>query len=153
MLRRTCTAQRTDGQRCRAAPLTDQEFCYMHSPEHADELADARRLGGLRRRREVTVAGAYGFDGLEAVADIRRILMIVAVDTLSLDNSVPRSRTLISLVAVAAKLLETGELEQRLAALEAAHGRKALPESVFDAEHHTTNFSDGEEADDDQSET
>lgn len=108
----------------------------MHSPEHAAELAEARRLGGLRRRREATVFGAYDFDGLESVADIRRILMIAAVDTLGLDNSIPRSRTLVSLALAAAKLLETGELEERLAALEAAvHGRKALPESVFDAKH------------------
>lgn len=124
----------------------------MHSPEHAVELAEARCLGGLRRRREVTVAGAYSFDGLETVGDIRRILMIVAVDTLGLENSVPRSRTLISLVVAAARLLETGELEQRLEALEAAHGKPALADSVFDAQHHTINFSDEEEATNEQPE-
>ena len=151
-LRRTCAFRKPDGQRCRAAPLVEQDHCFWHSPEHSAELAEARRLGGLRRRREVTVAGAYSFEGLESVADIRRILMIVAVDTLGLDNSVPRSRTLISLVVAAARLLETGELEQRLAALEAAHGNKVLAESVFDAEHHTLNFSDDEEAVNDQPE-
>ncbi len=114
----------------------------MHSPEHAAELAEARRLGGLRRRREVTIFGAYDFDGLETVADIRRILMIAAVDTLGLDNSIPRSRTLVSLAVAAAKLLETGELEERLAALEAAvHGRKVLPKSVFDAENESDDVS------------
>jgi len=152
MLRRTCAAQRTDGQRCREAPLTDQEYCFMHSPEHAAELAEARRLGGLRRRREATVAGAYGFDGLQTVEDIRRILIIVAVDTLGLHNSVHRSRVLIALVAAAAKVLETGDMEERLASLEAAHGTKTLPKSIFDAEHHAINFSDEEEAADDQPE-
>ena len=111
----------------------------MHSPEYAEEIAEARRLGGLRRRREVAVAGAYEFNGLETVADLRRLLQIAALDTLGLENSIARARTLGYLVGVAGKLLETGELEERLAALEAAHGQKTLPESVFDAE-----FTDGE---------
>jgi hypothetical protein len=153
MSRRVCSFRKPNDERCRAAPLTDQEYCFWHSPEHIDEAAEARRLGGLRRRREVTVAGAYGIDGLETVADIRRILMIVAVDTLGLDNSVHRSRVLIALAAAAAKLLETGEMEQRLVALEAAHGQKSLPESVFDAEHHAIDFINDEEAAHDQPET
>ena len=74
----------------------------MHCPEHAAEAAEARRLGGLRRRREVAVSGAYDFCGLESVGDIRR-------------------------------LLEVGELEQRLASLESVlRGPRVLPEPVFD---------------------
>ncbi len=114
----------------------------MHSPEHAEEMAEARRLGGLRRRREVAVAGAYEFNGLVAVADLRRLLEIAALDTLGLENSIARSRTLGYLVGVAAKLLEVGELEERLAYLEAAvQGQKALAEPVFDAEFTRGDFS------------
>ena len=113
----------------------------MHSPEYAEEIAEARRLGGLRRRREIAVAGAYEFNGLETVADLRRLLQIAALDTLGLENSIARARTLGYLVGVAGKLLETGELEQRLAALEAAvQGQKRLPESVFDVEPKATEF-------------
>jgi hypothetical protein len=107
----------------------------MHAPEHAEEATEARRLGGLRRRREGTVAGAYEFSGLESVAGIRRLLEVAAVDTLGLDNSIARSRTLAYLAMVAAKLLETGELEQRISSLEAAvHRQRALPEPMFDVE-------------------
>ena len=65
-----------------------------------------------------------------------RLLVIASLDTLGLENSIARARTLGYLVGVAGKLLETGELEERLvlSALEAAHGQKTLPESVFDAE-------------------
>ena len=99
----------------------------MHSPEYAEEIAEARRLGGLRRRREVALSGAYEFNGLATVADLRRLLEIAALDALGLENSIVRSRTLGYLVGVAAKLLEVGELEERLAYLEAAvQGRKAL---------------------------
>ena len=113
----------------------------MHSPEYAEEIAEARRLEGLRRRREFAVAGAYEFNGLETVADLRRLLQIAALDTLGLENSIARARTLGYLVGVAGKLLEPGELEQRLASLEAAvQGQKRLPESVFDVESKATEF-------------
>ena len=126
---------------CQAAPVKDGDHCFWHSPEYAEDVAEARRLGGLRRRREVAVSGAYEVNGLETVGDLRRLLVIAALDTLGLENSIARARTLGYLVGVAGKLLETGELEERLAALEAAHGQKTLPESVFDAEPVDAGFS------------
>ena len=130
-----CSGRKENGQACRAPKLRDSEYCLMHSPDHAEEVAEARRLGGLRRRREVAVAGAYEFNGLVSVSDLRRLLEIALLDTLGLENSIARARTLGYLVGVAAKLLEVGELEERLAYLEAAvHSQKALAEPVFDAE-------------------
>ena len=130
-----CAGTKENGQPCRAPKLRDSDYCLMHSPEHAEEMAEARRLGGLRRRREVAVSGAYEFAGLQTVADIRRILEIGVLDTLGLENSIARARTLAYLAMTAIKLLEVGELEQRLAALEAAvQGQKSLPESVFDVD-------------------
>ncbi len=126
---------------CQAAPVKDGDHCFWHSPEYAEDVAEARRLGGLRRRREVAVSGAYEVNGLETVGDLRRLLVIASLDTLGLENSIARARTLGYLVGVARKLLETGELEERLAALEAAHGQKTLPESVFDAEPVDAGFS------------
>ena len=96
----------------------------------------------MRRRREVAVSGAYEFAGLQTVADIRRILEIGVLDTLGLENSIARARTLAYLAMTAIKLLEVGELEQRLAALEAAvQGQKSLPESVFDVDPTGAEFS------------
>ena len=91
---------------CQAAPIREGDHCFWHSPEHAEEVAEARRLGGLRRRREVAVSGAYEFCGLESVADIRRIVEIGVLDTLGLENSIARSRTLAYLAMIAIKLLE-----------------------------------------------
>jgi uncharacterized small protein (DUF1192 family) len=115
---RACKALKDDGSRCQAPPLLDGDFCLMHSPEHADEVAEARRLGGLRRRREKTVSGAYDFEGLADVGQVRRLLEIAVLDTLSLENSVARSRTLAYLAQVALKALEVGELAERIDALE-----------------------------------
>jgi len=115
---RACKGLKEDGSRCQAPPLLDGDFCLMHSPEHAEEMAEARRLGGLRRRREKAVSGAYDFDGLADVAQVRRLLEIAVLDTLSLENSVARSRTLAYLAQVALKALEVGELAERIEALE-----------------------------------
>ena len=129
---RTCAALNERGEACRQPPLRDAEVCFWHSPEHTEEAAEARRLGGLRRRREGTVSRAYDLEGLENVPQIRRVLVVAAVDALSLENTVARVRALIALAQAAAKLLETGELEERVEALEAAYSRPSLPEPVFD---------------------
>jgi len=130
---RTCRFVREDGSPCRSAPMKGEDFCFWHSPDHAEEADEARRLGGLRRRRERTVAGAYEFGGLATVSDIRRLLEVAVIDTLSLENSVARSRTLAYLGQTALKCLETGELEERLALLESAvRSRDHSPASAFD---------------------
>ena len=113
-----CQARTESGEPCRQAPLRDSDFCFWHSPDHAEEVAEARRLGGLRRRREKAVSGAYDFDGLTDVGQVRRLLEIAALDTLSLENSVARSRTLAYLAQIGLKALEVGELAERIDALE-----------------------------------
>jgi hypothetical protein len=82
-------------------------------------VAEARRLGGVRRRRERVVQGAYDFEGLGSVQQIRRLVEVAVLDVLGLENSINRARTLAYLAQTAAKLLEVGEHEERLAALEA----------------------------------
>ena len=135
MKHRGCMGFKANGQPCHAPKLQEGDYCLMHSPEHAEEMAEARRLGGLRRRREVAVSGAFDFVGLETVADIRRLLEVAVLDTLGMENSIARNRTLAYLATTAIKLLEVGELEQRLESLEAAvHGQKILPASVFDVD-------------------
>jgi hypothetical protein len=94
--------------------MLDSPFCFWHSPDHAEEAAQARRLGGQRRRRESTLAGAYDVEGLGTVVEIRRIVEIATFDALGLDNSVQRGRLLIAAALAAAKLLEVGELSDRL---------------------------------------
>ena len=117
---RVCASRNEQGDPCGQAPLRDGEFCFWHSPEHAEEAAEARRLGGLRRRKEKVVSGSYDIEGLETVPQIRRLVEIAVLDTLALENSIARSRALIAAAGAAAKLLEVGELEDRIQAIERA---------------------------------
>ena len=65
--RATCSFVREDGSQCRAAPLREGEFCFWHSPDHSEEAAEARRLGGQRRKRERVVSGAFEFEGIDSI--------------------------------------------------------------------------------------
>ena len=113
-----CTSILEGGQRCRATPMHGAALCFWHNPETASEATEARRLGGMRRRREGAVAGAYEFGGLGTSSDLRRLLEIAATDALALENSIPRVRALTTIAQVGARLLEVGELEARIEALE-----------------------------------
>ena len=117
---RTCKFVKDGGEPCRATPMTDSDFCFWHDPAHQTEATEARRLGGMRRRREGTVAAAFDVGEIASVDDLRLLLQIAVIDTLSLDNSISRSRTLGYLTQVGAALLEKGELASRLEQLEAA---------------------------------
>src|ERR1035437_6039961 len=121
---RTCEFVMPDGSRCREGPQRERPYCFAHDPERAAEAAEARRLGGLRRRKEGTIALAYDLPGLDTVAGIRRLLQIVSTDGLAMDNGVPRLRALISTAVAATNLLKVGEFEERLTALETAVGHE-----------------------------
>ncbi len=130
---RTCAYTKPSGRPCGAPPLREGAFCFWHAPDKAEELSDAQRLGGMRRKREKAIAAAYVLDGLRDVEQVRRVLEIALVETLSLNNGVPRNRTLVSIAQAGLKAMETAELGDRLAALEAAV-KNRTPPSVFDLE-------------------
>jgi hypothetical protein len=135
VIKRRCAYAKTDGEPCAMAPLRDRPYCFAHDPERAADAAEARRLGGLRRRKEGTIAVAYDLPGLDTVAGIRRLLDIVVTDGIGLDNGIPRLRALISTAVAATNLLKVGEFEERLAALESAVARQSPDDgSAFPAE-------------------
>ncbi len=115
---RTCKGGRTGGDLCGAAPLSDGAFCLWHDPEHAETVAEARKLGGSRRRKEATIGVAYDVQGLGSIAEIRRLVEVAVLDVLSLENTVSRARAIAYLAQIASKLLEVGEHEERLARIE-----------------------------------
>ncbi|MGH2464320.1 MAG: hypothetical protein ACRDGI_02570 [Candidatus Limnocylindrales bacterium] len=131
MVGRSCTFEMAEGRPCRAAPLRTEPFCFWHSPDNADEQAEARRLGGLHRRKKRTLATIYGFNGLRSVEDHQALLETITIETLALENSIARNRTVAGFLATGAKLLELGDLAARVAALEAAKERPSIDDAEF----------------------
>ena len=121
---RACRALKPNGRPCRAPALRAGSACFWHAPESTEAAAEARRLGGLRRRREGTIGGVFDLEGIATAADLRRVLELALADTLELENSIARTRALTHLVAVAARVQETSEFEARLQALEAGVWRE-----------------------------
>ena len=115
--RRHCSATASDGRPCRAAPLVDGAFCFFHDRATVAEAAEARRLGGRRRRREKTIKTIYDLQGLDTFKGILRVLDIAVADALGLDNSIGRARVLITAASAAAKLVEPGEDEATMDSL------------------------------------
>ena len=121
---RVCKQRTEDDRPCGSPPLREGDYCLWHDPDHQDEVAESRRLGGQRRRRERILSGAYDFDGLDSISKIRRLVEVAVMDTLGLENSIARARTLAYLAQSAARLLEEGEMEERLAAVESVVQRR-----------------------------
>lgn len=129
MAGRACTFVMPDGRTCRATPLRDAPFCFWHSPDTADELAEARRTGGFHRRKKRSIATVYGFNGLRTIEDNQVLLETIMVETLALENSIARNGALTRIVVAASKLIELADLSSRVAALEATvAARRAEPE-------------------------
>ena len=130
-----CQFVKDTGEPCRAPALSGEEFCRFHSPDHTEEVAESRRVGGQKRRQQKAVVEIFNFRGLRNVSDIQDLLESISIDTLALPNSVPRSRTLIYLSQTALGCLEKGVWEGQVHALEAAKGSHVqLEESCFDVE-------------------
>ena len=130
---RKCRAPNKQGWPCGAPPLVEGSRCFWHDPETQEAAAEARRLGGRRRKREGTIKGALDLEGIQTGANLLRVLEVALMDTLEMENSIQRTRALTHVVSVAARVKETIEFEARLQALEAGlrrEGPDARPQVV-----------------------
>ncbi len=102
------------------APLSGGKFCFAHAPERARDRATARRRGGRQTQARGLFTLPESPELLREVPAVQAVLERTVYETLAQKNSAHRSRAIGSLLLIALKSLEVGELESRLAALEAA---------------------------------
>ncbi len=116
-----CQGTNARGEPCGMTPLTGAGLCFAHDPARGRERAEARLKGG--RNRRVALSPPTEAPSLRDVGAIQAQLERALGDTLRLENSNGRSRTLGYLCGYALRALEVGEIEARLEALEAMVSR------------------------------
>jgi hypothetical protein len=118
-----CTAIKANGERCRGVAIEGSEWCYQHDPARSEERRRNASRGGK--------SGGRGRGGSGEAAEIRALLKDLTSGVLEhrVNTGVAAvvtqlANARIRLVEVERKLLETQELEERLAALEEAAGER-----------------------------
>ena len=114
-----CQATTKTGKPCTAYALTDSAYCFAHDPAKRHERKAARAAGGKARHGRSLEADTTPAS-VETISDVIPLLERVINDTLSLENSVNRNRTVGYLAGVIVKAFEVSEFEMRIAALERA---------------------------------
>lgn len=126
-----CAGTRADGAPCRARVLTDEEYCFFHSPTKTAERALARQDGGRARAARV-LPGTPQTRIVRSADDVVALLSDVIGHVLrgEIDPKVANSAGYLS--GLLLKALQQGELEERFAALEAVIRGARPTEYAFD---------------------
>ncbi len=115
-----CKARTMNGAPCRAQAINRGQFCFAHDPASGRARAMARKKGGQRNR--IPHAGNPGCipPRVRGLGDVLSVLDYALAEALPLENSVQRGRLLVAICGAFVEALKVGELETRLAAIEAA---------------------------------
>lgn len=112
-----CKATTASGEACAGYALAGGVYCYTHDPARAAERAAARKKGG--HNRQTPHRGEYsGPQQVRSLADVLQVLDYTLSETLALENGITRGRLLVAICAEYTNAIKTGELENRLQALE-----------------------------------
>jgi len=115
-----CKAIKKDGERCTTKAGPDG-YCTFHSPAHGKARAEGRKRGGERHR---TPHGGIDSETLptkiRTLDDVLSVLDYALAEAMPLENSVQRGRLVVAIAHAFIEAIKTGELEERLAAIEAA---------------------------------
>jgi hypothetical protein len=117
-----CHGKTKNGSACKMPPLKGTRYCFTHNPETRTAQAQARKLGGYNTHTPHAGNAESIPSDIQTIAQARGIITYTLAELLVMDNSIPRARALLSAFDSFVKAFEIGELEARIAALEA--GRK-----------------------------
>jgi hypothetical protein len=123
----TCRATTSKGNQCKGFACQGSEYCFTHSPAHAEARAEARRRGGENHAPTYSSPPFPKVDTLTArgLADtIDRLIR----DTWELPPSLNRARTIAYLITIQQDLIPEAEIEASYSEDKAwykAHGLKS----------------------------
>jgi hypothetical protein len=118
MTQPACVATTQRGTPCQGIVPGGRTLCLVHDPELADKVQAARRRGGTVSMQLKLLQGRRR--RLDSPKKLLAFVSDLALDTLSGSIEPDVSRATAYAVSLQIKLIEQADLEQRLAALEAA---------------------------------
>ena len=128
-----CKRVKADGNRCRANALSASEYCFFHDPSRAAERKAAQRAGGSVGKTAVLPP-----DTLDApLGSVTGVVTLLGqtMNQVRRGEIGPRVANAVGyLAATLLRGLEQGDIERRLAELEAILKGQCMPDSPFDAD-------------------
>ena len=118
MSRRSCIGIKPNGEPCKAHPMTEADSCFLHHPDHKDQVDAMRRARGQRAKKEAALIVAYDLKPLDTPDGIRRVLEVAREKALSLPEGAEQCRALTYIAQVATSVYKA-DSEKRVASLEA----------------------------------
>ena len=115
-----CKAITKDKKYCQAQAIKGSQFCFIHDPASGHERAQARKRGGERRRTPHAGDTSKMPASVRSIDDVLKVLDYALAEAMPLENSIQRGRLLVAICGAFIEAIKTGELESRLAAIEAA---------------------------------
>lgn len=114
-----CKTKTAAGQPCKMQAMKGKQYCFTHDPAQGAKRAQARKRGGENRFTPHFANASQLPADVSTLQEARQILAYTLAEVSGMDNSIARARVLLSLFDSFIKSIEIGELEQRIAALEA----------------------------------
>ncbi len=111
----TCNAVANTGDKC-GAPAMEDGFCFMHSPNHAEEAKIARLKGGLNRR-QLPQIGSYP-DSVKTANQLLDYVNAALADARTIEGTIQRLQVTASLLRIAVDILPLVDVGARLTVLE-----------------------------------
>lgn len=115
-----CKAKTKSGSPCSMKALKGQPYCFTHDPSNGAARAKARQLGGARTRVQHAGNAETIPREIKSLADLQKVFDYTLAEVIPMENSIPRGRLLLALIDTGVKLFQVGEMENRIAAVEAA---------------------------------
>ena len=116
-----CTFVKSDGQRCRASALTNEQFCFTHHPQKDAERKAARSKGGkAKSRSRMTRLPLLDLEPLtlNTVQDVRQALADTFNRVRCGQMDVKVGNCLTYVASNLARVIEGSDLEKRIEELE-----------------------------------
>lgn len=114
-----CKAKTKTGQPCPNKPGASG-FCFVHDPARGAERAAARRKGGQHSRIPHAGNAAGLPTQIRTLDQVLQLLDYEVAELLPMENSIQRGRLIVALAHAFIEAIKTGELEERVAAIERA---------------------------------